>query len=60
MQHPLLSEIPQLLLDRRAAPAADRARARSLIDWCENHNFRPTAADLDDERRRRTQERNTP
>lgn len=51
-RHPLLSEIPDALL-HRATGSAESTRPRRLIAWCEHRGFRPTLAELEDERRRR-------
>lgn len=50
MTHPLMRAIPDRLLERRGAQ-----HARALIQWCAGHNFRPTLADIEHERRRRNE-----
>lgn len=55
--HPLAPLIPDELLwvaDR--SDHARRRRAHDLLDWCERHGWRPTFAELEDERRRRSEE----
>lgn len=52
MSHPLLSEIPDELL-RRAYGPGENVRARRLLAWLEHRGYRPTLAELEDERRRR-------
>ena len=50
--HPMLATIPDELL-RRTPDHADKARARRLLAWLEHRGYRPTLAELEDERTRR-------
>ncbi len=51
--HPKLTAVPDALL-LRGPKHREKARTTALLAWCEQAGFRPTLADIEAERTRRT------
>jgi hypothetical protein len=58
MPHPALTRVPDELL-MPGTGRDEHARPRRLLAWLAANHCRPTLADLETERRRRTDERST-